>query len=599
MPVHTFAPTASPPPPTRDLPLTTHLPSAWDRSSTRRMLPQMMQSFTEESHADRQDSSGSMDMYLNDGMRHTQPDNLVSLHYAHMQRPADDRLDVLHHTTAESSMERASVTVGAALDQGDRPGQEDDFVILSSKWGLGVVCDGHGGPLAAKLTAQTLPQELQRLLADLLPPGSTLCDCCTTAQCGMKDDDHAPSLEELLDSLQRFYGPDNARLHDAIAHVLHDCILDTDIRLFHRNAQCPRDQTPPFDGVGTTVTVQSITQSRGFIGWVGDSRSVLCDDGMAVALTTDHRPCNTKESIRQVEAKRRFQAERLHTLQSAEFDPQASAAASSFDDHPMRNDAASSTTDDDAELLGSSSAAITTPLQAAPLQTAVTELSVTRALGDFRYKSGMEANKPLLVSNRAEVVSFPITSSTRFVVTASDGLWDALSDDEVVAYVQEHLVEKPYSTQDDSVDPTMQTPHPDVYSSSEEYVNGICKELIDKARVACRKSGDRFDNITVMITLLHDVHCYNLCYDEPCVDVDMQDNSIATTPTQTHRFEVSSETSRTRLASPLESPLGNYFLRMPTATAPRAHAHTSTPHPHTAEACTPPTIRFHSEERQL
>ena len=44
------------------------------------------------------------------------------------------------------------------------------------------------------------------------------------------------------------------------------------------------------DGAGCTANVLLITPKKYFIANAGDSRSVLCKSGKAIALSSDHKP---------------------------------------------------------------------------------------------------------------------------------------------------------------------------------------------------------------------------------------------------------------------------------------------------------------------
>lgn len=52
-------------------------------------------------------------------------------------------------------------------------------------------------------------------------------------------------------------------------------------------------------------------------------------------------------------------------------------------------------------------------------------LAVTRALGDLNLKKEGLSNEPY-------VSSFEISAKTRYLIMATDGLWDVVSDDESI-----------------------------------------------------------------------------------------------------------------------------------------------------------------------
>jgi len=114
---------------------------------------------------------------------------------------------------------------------------------------------------------------------------------------------------------------------------------------------------------------------------IGDSRAILCRGGKAVDMTRDHKPGDTREK------------ERIEAMgEEIEWDPYGQVYR-------------------------------------------VRDLSLSRAVGD-RFA------KPV-VSSEPEIMTFPLQDrADEFVVLASDGLWDVMSSQDVVDYVQEVLESK-------------------------------------------------------------------------------------------------------------------------------------------------------------
>lgn len=50
-------------------------------------------------------------------------------------------------------------------------------------------------------------------------------------------------------------------------------------------------QTPQCDAVGSTAVVAVVTPSKIIVSNCGDSRAVLCRNGVAIPLSTDHKVC--------------------------------------------------------------------------------------------------------------------------------------------------------------------------------------------------------------------------------------------------------------------------------------------------------------------
>ena len=140
---------------------------------------------------------------------------------------------------------------------------------------------------------------------------------------------------------------------------------------------------------GSTAVTLLIRGRTYSVAWVGDARAVLCRGGSAVGLTSDHKP-NRPDERRRIEA-------------------------------------AGGSVDSKARLFG--------------------DLAVSRAFGDMRHKS-LEVNLetgecgstsgPLIAS--PEVTQLPMDATDEFVVLASDGTWDVLSNQEAVNFVRRHLV---------------------------------------------------------------------------------------------------------------------------------------------------------------
>ena len=57
------------------------------------------------------------------------------------------------------------------------------------------------------------------------------------------------------------------------------------------NCRCEL-QSPECDAVGSTAVVAIVTPDKIIVANCGDSRAVLCRNGKAVALSTDHKVCS-------------------------------------------------------------------------------------------------------------------------------------------------------------------------------------------------------------------------------------------------------------------------------------------------------------------
>jgi len=110
------------------------------------------------------------------------------------------------------------------------------------------------------------------------------------------------------------------------------------------------------------------------------------------------------------------------------------------------------------------------------------KLAVSRAFGDPKYKN-MEALDQSMVICDPEIREFKITRNTRFLIFASDGLWGAMSSEEVVSTVKESA-KKAFVMMKEKMDP-----------SQEIYL--CCMKLVEKA---LEKGGK--DNISVVLVFI-------------------------------------------------------------------------------------------------
>lgn len=135
------------------------------------------------------------------------------------------------------------------------------------------------------------------------------------------------------------------------------------------------------DGSGCTAVTALITPTHIYCGNAGDSRCVLSRDGKAVPLSTDHKPTNETEYKR---------------IQKA----------GSFVSSGRVNG----------------------------------NLALSRAIGDFEFKQ----NKNLPPAEQAitckpEVVVHQITPQDEFLVLACDGIWDVMSNEDVIGFIKKRL----------------------------------------------------------------------------------------------------------------------------------------------------------------
>ncbi|KAG2260174.1 hypothetical protein Bca4012_097126 [Brassica carinata] len=137
-------------------------------------------------------------------------------------------------------------------------------------------------------------------------------------------------------------------------------------------------QTPNCDAVGSTAVVSVITPEKIIVANCGDSRAVLCRNGKPVPLSTDHKPDRPDELDRIQEAGGRV----------------------IYWDGPR--------------VLG--------------------VLATSRAIGDNYLKPYVSSEPEVTVTDRTE--------EDEFMILASDGLWDVVTNEAACATVQMYLNKK-------------------------------------------------------------------------------------------------------------------------------------------------------------
>ena len=134
---------------------------------------------------------------------------------------------------------------------------------------------------------------------------------------------------------------------------------------------------------GTTVMAAAVLEMRLFVAHVGDCRAILCRNGRAMDLSTDHRPTTPSER--------------------------------------QRIESAGGYIDSEGYLNG--------------------ELQVSRAIGDFQYtKLKNEDGSGFLIAE-PDLLEQKIETSDEFVVLTSDGALDVMTPGQIIRIARKSLVE--------------------------------------------------------------------------------------------------------------------------------------------------------------
>ncbi|KAL2096363.1 hypothetical protein ACEWY4_008511 [Coilia grayii] len=162
---------------------------------------------------------------------------------------------------------------------------------------------------------------------------------------------------------------------EQVKEGIREGFLDID-RQMHE--QTRRDN---WDRSGSTATAVMISPRHFYFINCGDSRAFLCRGGRVHFYTEDHKPCNPRERERIQNAGGRVTLQRVN---------------------------------------GS--------------------LAVSRALGDFDFKAvGWRPQTEQLVSPEPEVYELERSEEDEFLVVACDGVWDAMTNEDLCAFVRSRL----------------------------------------------------------------------------------------------------------------------------------------------------------------
>uniref|UniRef100_A0A7E4ZZC8 protein-serine/threonine phosphatase n=1 Tax=Panagrellus redivivus TaxID=6233 RepID=A0A7E4ZZC8_PANRE len=170
---------------------------------------------------------------------------------------------------------------------------------------------------------------------------------------------------------------------------------------------------------GATAIMVLVKNNIVYCGNVGDSRAVSCNQGIAMPLSFDHKPCNELEQRR-------------------------ITAAGGFVEFNRVNG----------------------------------NLALSRALGDFAFKRNRtKLPKDQIVTAYPDISCFELTKDFEFIVVACDGIWDVMTNEEVVKFCRQRLQK--------GMEPEL-----------------ICEELLDTCLSPdCELNSLGCDNMTVILIL--------------------------------------------------------------------------------------------------
>lgn len=194
---------------------------------------------------------------------------------------------------------------------------------------------------------------------------------------------------------------------------------------------------------GTTAICVLIKDNKLFCGNVGDSRAISSVRGCVEVLSQDHKPNNESESRRIIAAGGWVQLNRVNG-----------------------------------------------------------NLALSRALGDFIFKKNdTKKAEEQIVTAFPDVCIKQITNDLEFILIACDGIWDVLSNEEVLEFVRERIAQKILP-------------------------ETICEELMTRCLAPdCQMGGLGCDNMTViLVCFLHNGETYDKLA-EKCKTIPSNNNN--------------------------------------------------------------------------
>lgn len=153
---------------------------------------------------------------------------------------------------------------------------------------------------------------------------------------------------------------------------------------FKLDEQMQKDEELSNSEAGSTAVVSLITDNLLYIANCGDSRAIISSNGVAKALSTDHKPTLPDEKTRILNSGGFVQSGRVNG-----------------------------------------------------------QLAVSRSLGDFVYKTNTALpNDEQTVTANPDVFVKSITEEDEFIVLACDGVWDYMTNEQVIEFIREGIVNR-------------------------------------------------------------------------------------------------------------------------------------------------------------
>lgn len=280
------------------------------------------------------------------------------------------------------------VHYGVSAHQGWRRNMEDAHIarsVTDTGIHLFAVFDGHGGPEVAKFCSLHMSRELTSLSS--FQKGhyeEALVECFHRLDDLMLTPEGYKELERIRVGDAETNDSNNEDKGNSTFETLKKLVQEQ--RRAESVANGNGNQLQEMVQAGCTAVTALITpDNRIFVANAGDSRAVICRDGVALALSHDHKPGHATERARII------------------------AAGGCL-----------------SEIGG--------------ITRVNGNLNLSRAIGDLRYKMNASLEKKdQIITAEPDVESTELLQEDSFLVLACDGIWDVMENQEVVDFIKQRL----------------------------------------------------------------------------------------------------------------------------------------------------------------
>ncbi|XP_054168544.1 protein phosphatase 1L-like [Oppia nitens] len=272
--------------------------------------------------------------------------------------------------------------VGIYAIQGRRPKMEDRFTYVNDTTRAGIeywaVFDGHGGDSAAIYVESKLYEAIRKRVEELITKTDSPNDFPkNSVDFCIKDDPKSKlSMSESSDSNKS----SKEYNFEALTVTSLSKIVTEEVLEIDRQLVVDSKEKGDVSGSTALIALRNVAQNKLIVANVGDSRAVICDGkGATIPLSFDHKPQQLKEHKRIKEAGGFIKFNGVWRVAGI--------------------------------------------------------LATSRAMGDYPLK---DTN---MVIAEPDILTFNLNDiQPKFMILATDGLWDTFTNEEAVAFAKESLI---------------------------------------------------------------------------------------------------------------------------------------------------------------